>query len=199
MDGDRRCTATNNRGERCGKWAIRGLSVCLAHGGGTKAARAAGARRVEAQRVTELAERVDVDLPAFKSGSEAARYLLERVSRRAAQFGTLADREGSLTYSDRAGVERLRAAVAGERAWLDSLTRVLTVAVAAEAAQRAQARTASGVIDRVLLALELAMTNVSDRYPQLDGLRDEMAAEFTKVVKAWTADHPEPEHSRYPA
>ncbi|PSG97484.1 hypothetical protein BRD56_05365 [Thermoplasmatales archaeon SW_10_69_26] len=30
---DRRCTATNNRGERCRKYAIKGGNVCEVHGG----------------------------------------------------------------------------------------------------------------------------------------------------------------------
>lgn len=27
------CTGTNSRGERCGRWAIRGAEVCISHGG----------------------------------------------------------------------------------------------------------------------------------------------------------------------
>jgi hypothetical protein len=194
---DERCIATTRKGTRCPKYRVRGTTVCLAHGAKAPQVRAAAQRRVEAEAVAELAERVEVDLPEFKSGAEAARYLLERVARRSAQFGRLADDLGDrVTYADRAGVERLCAAVAGERAWLDSLAKVLSVAVAAEAAQRAQAGTASGVIDRVMLALELSMTNVARRYPQLDGLREEMSAEFRQVAKVWTSDHADPERSR---
>ncbi|MYM20999.1 hypothetical protein GSY69_13805 [Brevibacterium sp. 5221] len=34
---ERRCTATNRKGQQCGKYAIRGGSVCTAHGGRTPA------------------------------------------------------------------------------------------------------------------------------------------------------------------
>jgi hypothetical protein len=200
MDPSKRCAAHKPDGSQCERARKPGTTVCEAHGAKAGHVKAAAARRVEAQRVAELAERVEVDLPEFKSGAEAARYLLERVHRRSAQFARLADQYGdSLTYADRGGVERLRAAVTGEQRWLDSLAKVLSVAVQAEAAQRAQAGTASVFIDRVGLALEYAMTNVSRRYPQLPGLREEMSAEFDKLAKVWTADHQEPARSRYPA
>jgi hypothetical protein len=57
MDDARRCTATNRRGERCGKWAIRGGTVCLAHGGAAGQVRDAAARRVQEQRAMEVAQR----------------------------------------------------------------------------------------------------------------------------------------------
>lgn len=45
---DRRCQATSKRsGEQCGKWAIKGLTVCRMHGGGTQRAKAAAARNVQ--------------------------------------------------------------------------------------------------------------------------------------------------------
>lgn len=30
---DRRCTATNRQGKQCGRWAIKGATVCASHGG----------------------------------------------------------------------------------------------------------------------------------------------------------------------
>lgn len=139
-DGERRCVATNGRGERCRKWAIKGATVCKVHGGSVGRVKAAAQRRLEDQKTRELAQRMDVDVPEFRSAGDAARYLLGRVSHRAAQFGAVADGLGDdLTYTDRAGIERVRAAVAGERAWLDSLARVLAIAAQAEAAGRGDA------------------------------------------------------------
>jgi len=137
MDESRRCTATSNRGERCRKAAILGLTVCLAHGGATARSRAKGERVEADHRALELAGRLDVDVPKFASGGDAARYLVSRVTRRAAQFGALADQHGNdLTYTDKTGNEPLRAAVIGEQKWLDSLARVLGALAQAEAAGR---------------------------------------------------------------
>jgi hypothetical protein len=137
MDESRRCTATSNRGERCRKAAILGLTVCLAHGGATARSRAKGERVEADHRALELARRLDVDVPEFASGGDAARYLVSRVTRRAAQFGALADQHGNdLTYTDKTGNERLRAAVIGEQKWLDSLARVLGALAQAESAGR---------------------------------------------------------------
>ena len=56
---------------------------------------------------------------------------------------------------------------------------------------------ASEVVDRVVMALQLAITNVAWRHPELgDGFRDEMDREFRQVARAWTDHHPDPEHPR---
>lgn len=44
---DRRCVATNSRGERCRKFAIYGATVCRTHGGATKKVKEAARIRVE--------------------------------------------------------------------------------------------------------------------------------------------------------
>lgn len=44
---DRRCVATNSRGERCRKFAIYGATVCRTHGGATKRVKQAARIRVE--------------------------------------------------------------------------------------------------------------------------------------------------------
>ena len=51
-----RCTATaKGTGQRCTKWALKGLKVCGYHGGNNKVARAAGLRRhAEKQRTKAL-------------------------------------------------------------------------------------------------------------------------------------------------
>jgi hypothetical protein len=49
-----RCSATSKRsGQRCRRWAVRGLSVCHVHGGATKAARAKSDRAVEQLKPAE--------------------------------------------------------------------------------------------------------------------------------------------------
>jgi hypothetical protein len=51
----------------------------------------------------------------------------------------------------------------------------------------------------VLLAVGRAASAApSGRHPELDALalHDEIIEEFRRVARAWTADHPEPEHPR---
>ena len=57
---------------------------------------------------------------------------------------------------------------------------------------------ASQLTDRVATAIGIAVTNVLLRHPELDALvlHDEIKEEFPRVARAWTADHPEPEHPR---
>jgi hypothetical protein len=119
---------------------VKGATVCLSHGALAPQVRAAADRREADRKALELAERVEVDVPEFASGSDAARYLVSRVTRRAAQFGALADQRGDdVTYTDRSGTERLRAAVIGEQKWLDSLARVLGALAQAETSGRGSA------------------------------------------------------------
>jgi hypothetical protein len=47
MDERRKCSGTNNRGEPCGKWAIRGGTVCRSHGGAAQQVKAKAAIRAE--------------------------------------------------------------------------------------------------------------------------------------------------------
>jgi hypothetical protein len=64
--------------------------TCQVHGGSAKQVRAAAKRRIEAKKVAELAEQVDIEVPEFTDAAEAARYLVNRTTKRAAQFGHLA-------------------------------------------------------------------------------------------------------------
>jgi hypothetical protein len=45
---------------------------------------------------------------------------------------------------------------------------------------------------------DVAVTRVLLRHRELDALalHDEIGDEFRRVARAWTADHPEPEHPR---
>ena len=97
---NQQCTATSKRsGERCKKWAIRGAKTCLAHGSGSKKARAAAARRVEEAKAAEAAERAVTTLGLSRdvSPSEA---LLEEVRWTAGHVDWLRDRVRDLEHDE---------------------------------------------------------------------------------------------------
>lgn len=52
---DRRCTATNRQGRRCGKYAILGGTVCRMHGGAAPQVLAKAAERLEQLRPKAIA------------------------------------------------------------------------------------------------------------------------------------------------
>jgi hypothetical protein len=177
------CSATSTTtGERCGRAPAKGSDKCKFHGAGSPQAKAAAARRVAEREVAELAGHLDVEVPRFASAAEAAKYLVDRVAKRSAQFGALADELGAnLVYSDAIGVERLRAAVAGERQWLESLTRLLGVLVQAEqAANRTDYSTLrSQLTEDIVETYNSALVTVTLRRRLVDGPD---LSEFTREV-----------------
>ena len=73
----RKCTATNRAGAPCGKFAMRGQAVCLAHGGASPQAKAKAAEMVELAelRLRNLAPRAVSELESLviHASSEAVR------------------------------------------------------------------------------------------------------------------------------
>jgi hypothetical protein len=129
-----RCTATSiMTGERCKRRPHPGSNVCVKHGSGAPQVRAAAERRLADAKAVELASKVQIEIPQFRTPGDAARYMLGQVTRRAAQFGALSDQLPSATYMDRAGQERVRAVLAEERKWLDSMSKLMSMASAAVA------------------------------------------------------------------
>lgn len=132
---EQRCVATviygPNAGQRCPKYHVRGATVCLAHGARAPQVRAAADRRVADAKAIELASKIEIEVPTFATAGAAAHYLVNRVTQRAAQFGALSDQLQSATYLDKAGREQVRAVLAEERKWLDSMGKLLSVATSA--------------------------------------------------------------------
>jgi hypothetical protein len=205
MDQSKRCTATSKRtGQRCGLARIPGTTVCAKHGGAAPQVRAAAARRVAEQKVRALAMKLDVDPQdvstdpvALLSGMiHSGAMMMER-------FGRLVDRceDGqSPVYTARSGVRQVRPEFAALRAERESLGRHLELwlKVSLAQAQLNRDEEASELTDRVATALGIAVTNVLLRHRELDAVAmyDEFVAEFRRAAKAWTSDHPEPEHAR---
>ncbi len=54
-----KCQATSKkRGDQCKNYPVRGLRVCLRHGGGSKKARAAASRNIEQEKLARVARRL---------------------------------------------------------------------------------------------------------------------------------------------
>jgi hypothetical protein len=205
MDPSKRCTATSRRtGQRCGLARIPGTTVCAKHGGAAPQVRAAAARRVAEQKVRTAAMKLDVDPQgvttdpvALLSGMiHSGAMMMERFSR-------LVDRceDGqSPVYTAKSGMRQVRPEFAALRAERDSLGRHLELWLKVSLAQARLHRDeeASELTDRIATALGVAVTNVLLRHPELDALvlRQEIKEEFQQAARAWTADHPEPEHPR---
>ena len=119
------------------------------------------------------------------------------------RFSRLVDRceDGhSPVYTARSGVRQIRPEFAALRAERESLGRHLELwlKVSMAQAQLHRDEAASQLTDRVATALSVAVTSVLLRHPELDALalHDEIKEEFGRAARAWTADHPEPGHSR---
>jgi hypothetical protein len=203
MDESKRCIATSKRtGQRCGLARIPGTTVCAKHGGAAPQVRAAAARRVAEQKVRKAAMKLDVDPQdvstdpvALLSGMiHSGAIMMERFSR-------LVDRceDGqSLVYTARSGVRQVRPEFAALRAERESLGRHLELwlKVSMAQAQLSRDQEKTQTIDLVTTALTTAVTNVLLRRGLDLSLYDDFMEEFRRTARAWTADHPEPEHPR---
>lgn len=56
----RKCSAESKKrpGEQCGAYPVRGLKVCMAHGGASRKSRAAAARNLEQEKLARVARRL---------------------------------------------------------------------------------------------------------------------------------------------
>ena len=61
----KKCQAESKRrpGEQCGNYPLRGARTCIRHGSGSKKARAAAARNVEQQKLSDKAQRLGMPVP----------------------------------------------------------------------------------------------------------------------------------------
>jgi hypothetical protein len=203
MDEAKRCTATSKRtGQRCGLARIPGTTVCAKHGGAAPQVRAAAARRVAEQKVRKAAMKLDVDLQdvstdpvALLSGMiHSGAVMMERFSR-------LVERceDGqSLVYTAKSGVRQIRPEFAALRAERESLGRHLELwlKVSMAQAQVSRDQEKTQIIDLVRTALATAVTNVLLRRGLDLSLHEDFMEEFRRTARAWTADHPDPEHPR---
>jgi hypothetical protein len=206
-DHERRCHARSNRtGKQCRRWGVRGTEppVCRSHGGAAPQVKAAAERRLAEREVREIALQLDVDPQDFST--DPLTWLNDLIRRGAAmveRFGRLAEscQDGqSLVYTAKSGVRQIRPEFAAFRAERESFGRHLELLLKAEVtlAQITRAGHREEIIDQVAMALGVAVTSVLLRHPELDtvALHDEIMEEFRRTAKAWTADHPQPEHPR---
>jgi len=104
----------------------------------------------------------------------------------------------SLVYTARSGVRQIRPEFAALRAERESLGRHLELwlKVSMAQAQLSRDQEKTQIIDLVMTALTTAVTSVLLRRGLDLTLHEEFMEEFRRAAKAWTDDHPEPEHPR---
>lgn len=81
-----RCIADNKNGGKCKRWAIRGGSVCPAHGGAAPQVREAASRRLEASVDQLLAALVRIALDESQPAAARVAAIKDGLDR--ADFGT---------------------------------------------------------------------------------------------------------------
>jgi hypothetical protein len=75
----RKCTATNRAGQPCGKYSMRGGTVCRAHGGAAPQTQAKAQAMVELAelRLRNLAPRAVAELESLVTGAESEQVRLQ--------------------------------------------------------------------------------------------------------------------------
>lgn len=77
-----KCQATSKkRGDQCKNYPVRGLRVCLRHGGGSKRARAAAARNLETAKAERLAKRLGAPIKL----DDPPKYILDLIATKAGE------------------------------------------------------------------------------------------------------------------
>lgn len=92
VDDTRRCTATNRAGDRCGRAAILGGTVCKNHGGGSPAVKAAAARRLAEQEAAASLRAVEI-VPVDNPLEQLAELVSESVALQRHLVNLLADED----------------------------------------------------------------------------------------------------------
>lgn len=146
MDDTRRCTATNRQGERCGRAASPGLTVCYYHGAATTRSRAAAGRRLAlaaAERaVATFGLPINIDpgtalLQEVQRAAGVVAYLATQVAALDPEdvvWGKTADRDGEHGYTEYKAAPNMWVILYGE--WSDRLTRTSKAALDAGVAER---------------------------------------------------------------
>jgi len=175
--GRRRCQrrSKNSGGEQCGAIAMNGQDVCRFHGGASKQARAAAARRVAEAELTEQTRRalavldvapVDNPLTAL---SELAGQVVAWKDALAARVNELE----RIRFTDDKGAEQLRAEVALYERAMDRCINVLATIGRLKIDERLAAISEKQA-DLVITAIEAALAYA--------GITGEQAADAKKVA-----------------
>lgn len=81
-----KCQATSKkRGDQCKNYPVRGLRVCLRHGGGSKKARAAAATNVASAKAQARIDRLANRLGAPIDHDDTAQYILDQIALKAGE------------------------------------------------------------------------------------------------------------------
>lgn len=185
MNDDRRCAAMSKRsGERCKRAAIRGGRVCATHGGSSRQAKAAAARRLAESKAAESLAAMGVTplgdpLEAFRELAAEALALKDFFA------ATVAELRGQLTNVDRQGREDVKAKVAAYERAMDRAGRLLGeyVRLGIEDRLAALDERRAVVVERVIVAVLAAVgVALDDRVRGIVHRELTAAAGASKVV-----------------
>ena len=175
---EQRCIATAKRsGQRCGRAAVPGATVCRFHGGAAPQVMAAAAVRVaEEQARRELAR---LNLPPVEDPlTELARVAAEVVAWKDA-IGAKVNELTSLRYEADQGGEQLRSEVALWERALDRCERFLTAMARLnidERLARISEAQAAAVIAAIAVACDVLRVTPEQRRLAIEAVRDHLAA-----------------------
>lgn len=183
---ERRCTAKSKQsGDRCGRYAIPGGTVCATHGGNSPVVREAGERRVLAVQIQQDAastlahlgvEPMENPLDELGKLASEARALTSALGARVNALEELEDYDDKRAPHIKVAVEMYERAMDRTHRMLDSLVKHGYMERQIKL-QEQEAAIVSGIIRRVIAGLGLtaeqqsmAMTALAEEFRQIDEL-----------------------------
>jgi hypothetical protein len=190
---DRRCTAQRSDGSgRCGRWAVRGGTVCVRHGAGSVSVRAAALTRWTREKLAGridalVAEVADTEprhpienlLEAGQRSTNMARFFERMVGMLTAGKWTNEDTEaiGALLGPDHTGDLAPHALLRLLKEWTDLQARTAKMALDANVDER-RLRLTEALQTRLYDALGKAMTKAGIAGPQAERFRAALGDEL---------------------
>lgn len=183
---ERQCTAkSKTSGERCGRYAIPGGTVCATHGGNSPVVREAGARRIVAEKIQADAaatlahlgvEPLENPLDELGKLAAEARSMTTALGARVNALSELEDYDAKQAPHIKAAIELYERALDRTHRMLDSLVKHGYMERQVKL-QEQEAAIVGGIIRRVIAGLGLtpdqqskAMEQLAEEFRAIDGL-----------------------------
>lgn len=173
-----KCTGRSSQsGLPCAAWAVRGATVCVAHGGAAPQVRAAAAAREAESRGRAVLARLNLP-PVDDPLTELAKIAAEAVAWKDAMAGKVSELT-ELRYKAGEGGEQLRAEVALWERALDRCERFLTAMARLNIDERLAAISeaqAAAVLGAIAVACDVLRATPEERRLAIAAVQDHLAA-----------------------